>query len=67
LERAGIKNTWWVVNQCLSLIEMNEPVLSERASAEKQWIDKASEIASGNVAAVAWMEMATPERIAHIS
>jgi arsenite-transporting ATPase len=67
LERAGIENTWWAVNQCLSLVHTDDPILSARAEAEKGWINRVAEIARGNVAAIEWRENATPENIAQTS
>jgi arsenite-transporting ATPase len=56
LKRAGINNTWWVVNQCLSLLGTDDPILSARADAEKHWLNRAAEISASHVAALAWRE-----------
>jgi arsenite-transporting ATPase len=60
LKRAGISNTWWVVNQCLSFMKIDDPILSARAAAEKYWLNKVSEMSGGYMAALAWKEDATP-------
>ncbi|GHV51048.1 hypothetical protein FACS1894216_04330 [Synergistales bacterium] len=56
LERAGIHNTWWVVNQCMSLCGTDNPILSARAEAEKVWLSRVSEISGGHIAAIAWRD-----------
>lgn len=54
LERAGIKNKWWVVNSSLLLTPTNSPFLKTKAQSEIQWIDKVNELSSGNTVVVAW-------------
>ncbi len=54
LERAGICNTWWVVNQCLSLVRTDNPILAARAAAEKEWLRRVGEISGGHIAAIGW-------------
>lgn len=54
LKRAGIHSKWWVVNQCLSLVQTDNPLLSARAAAEKTWLRRISETGEGHVAAVGW-------------
>jgi arsenite-transporting ATPase len=63
LKRAGIPNTWWVVNQCLSLIKTVDPILSKRAESEKHWLKVISEISGGHMITIPWMEDASPENI----
>lgn len=64
LLRAGIKNKWWVVNQCLSMTETKNPMLVARAEAEKQWLDKVDEISGGSFVTIPWLQEAS---IANIS
>ncbi|HEX3030828.1 MAG TPA: arsenical pump-driving ATPase [Bacillota bacterium] len=52
LARAGINNKWWVVNQCLSLTDTNNPMLLARAEAEKQWLQRVQEISDNNFVAI---------------
>ncbi|MEN6412806.1 MAG: arsenical pump-driving ATPase [Veillonellales bacterium] len=59
LLRAGIQNKWWVVNQCLSLTNTTNAMLTARAEAEKQWLEKVRRISSGNFAAIPWLEDAS--------
>ncbi len=54
LHRAGINNKWWVVNQSLSLVETDNPILKSRAEAEKEWIKRVDEISNHNVSAIPW-------------
>jgi arsenite-transporting ATPase len=54
LQRAGINNRWWVVNQCLSFVDTTNPILSARAESEKEWIQKVNEISNDHTAAIAW-------------
>jgi arsenite/tail-anchored protein-transporting ATPase len=63
LLRADIKNKWWVVNQCLSMIETKNPMLMARAESEKQWLEKVSEISSGNFVAIPWLENPSIENL----
>ena len=53
LERAGIHNGWWVVNQCLSGSSITNPLLKARAQNETKWIKRVSEISEGRVAVIA--------------
>lgn len=59
LKRAGINNKWWVVNQCLSMTDTNNPMLLARAEAEKQWLEKVKIISSGNFVAIPWLQDAS--------
>lgn len=63
LLRAGINNKWWVVNQCLSEADTDNPMLVARSSAEKQWIDKVREISSDSLVAIPWLEDASISNI----
>lgn len=54
LLRAGIKNKWWLVNQCLSLIKTDNQMLKARAESENKWLKRVDKISAGNFAAVAW-------------
>lgn len=59
LRRAGIKNKWWVVNQCLSLTDTKNPMLIARAEAERQWLEKVREISTDNFVAIPWLQDAS--------
>lgn len=59
LQRAGINNKWWVVNQCLLMADTNNPMLIARAEAEKQWLEKVSIISSGHFIAIPWLQDAS--------
>ncbi|MEN9919575.1 MAG: Arsenical pump-driving ATPase [Bacteroidota bacterium] len=54
LERAGIKNKWWVVNSSMLLTDTQNPFLKAKAQSEIQWIEKVNELSSGNTVVVAW-------------
>jgi len=59
LQRAGINNKWWVVNQCLSMTETSNPMLIARAEAERQWIEKVNQISEGHFVAIPWLQDAS--------
>lgn len=52
LQRARIKNKWWVVNSSLLLTSTNSPFLKAKALSEVQWINKVKEISDGNFAVI---------------
>lgn len=56
LQRAGIKNKWWVVNSSLLLTQTQNDFLKAKAQSEIQWIDKVNELSAGNTAVMAWKE-----------
>lgn len=59
LKRAGITNKWWVVNQCLSMTDTDNPMLLSRAKAERQWLEKVKEISNDNFVAIPWLQDAS--------
>ena len=67
LNRAGINNKWWVVNQCLSLTNTKNSMLIARADAEKQWLEKVKQISSDNFVAIPWFQDASIENIVDFS
>lgn len=67
LQRAGIQNKWWVVNQCLSLTNTTNAMLTARAEAEKQWLEKVRRISSGNFVAIPWLEDASIINISKVT
>jgi arsenite/tail-anchored protein-transporting ATPase len=67
LNRAGINNKWWVVNQCLSLTNTKNSMLIARAEAEKQWLEKVKQISSDNFVAIPWSQDASIEAITNFS
>lgn len=56
LQRAGIKNKWWVVNSSLLLTSTHSPFLKAKAQSEVQWIEKVREISNGNFAVIEWKD-----------
>jgi len=54
LQRAGIRNTWWVVNQSLLMTKTSNPMLHARAESEKVWLDRVVEISKGHCAVIPW-------------
>jgi arsenite/tail-anchored protein-transporting ATPase len=54
LNRTGIENRWWVVNQCLSLCDVTDPVLEARAASEKQWFDRIDQMSDGLTVGIPW-------------
>lgn len=59
LLRAGIRNTWWVVNQCLSAVETTSDILRARAGEEASWINRVASTCSGNIVTVPWKHAPT--------
>lgn len=56
LFRAGIDNTWWIVNSSMSNAETQSPLLRARASTEQRWIKHVHEITSGHMVLVPWQQ-----------
>ena len=54
LQRAGIKNKWWVINSCLSLVDTQNPFLKAKAQSELPWIDRVKKLSDNNTALIAW-------------
>lgn len=54
LERAGISNKWWIVNNSMSITPTSNHLLMAKASSEHQWISKVNEISDGNTVLVPW-------------
>lgn len=54
LLRAGIRNKWWVVNSCLSLVATDNPFLQAKAQGELRWIEKVKQLSQGNTALIGW-------------
>lgn len=54
LQRAGIMNTWWVVNQSLLMTNTSNPMLRARAESEKEWLDRVTDISKGHCAVIPW-------------
>lgn len=67
LNRAGINNKWWVVNQCLSLTNTKNSMLIARADTEKQWLEKVKEISSDNFVGIPWFQDTSIESIVNCS
>jgi arsenite/tail-anchored protein-transporting ATPase len=63
LDRAGIINNWWIVNQCFSLADTSNPVLVSRSISEKAWIDRVSEISKGSFAVIPWIENVSADKL----
>jgi arsenite/tail-anchored protein-transporting ATPase len=54
LQRANIRNTWWVVNQSLLMTKTSNPILRARAESEKEWLDRVIAISNGHCAVIPW-------------
>ena len=54
LSRAGIENTWWIVNNSMSNTNTTSPLLKARANGEQKWIEKVDELTDGNKVVVSW-------------
>lgn len=66
LSRAGIKNKWWVVNQCLSMTDTTNAMLIARAEAEIQWLQKVKKLSNNNFVAIPWLQDASIQSISQI-
>lgn len=54
LRRASINPKWWAINQSLYAANTNDPILSRKASAEKEWIQKVKEDLAEKTALIPW-------------
>ncbi|MFZ5974871.1 MAG: arsenical pump-driving ATPase [Bacillota bacterium] len=63
LQRAGINNKWWVINQSLSMANTEDGVLCARSQAEAQWIEKVQEISNNHYAAIPWLHDSSIQNI----
>lgn len=54
LNRTGIESRWWVVNQCLSLGDVTDPMLRARAASEQQWIDRIDALSKSLTVGIPW-------------
>lgn len=63
LKRAGINNKWWVVNQCLSLVETTSSILMARSDSEKKWLNEVNKISDSNFVCLPWLRKVTVENI----
>jgi hypothetical protein len=43
-----------VVNQCLSLGDVTDPMLRARAASEQQWIDRIDALSKGLIVGIPW-------------
>jgi len=65
LKRAEISPYAWVINQCLSPLDVSDPVLRVRQSAERQYIDEVHEKHSLQTCFIPWIniEPISPETL----
>jgi arsenite/tail-anchored protein-transporting ATPase len=56
LQRAGIVPHWWVINQSLYATHTTDPILRQRAMAEKNWIQKVQNELSNHVVVIPWLD-----------
>ncbi len=56
LSRAGIENTWWIVNSSMSNADTKSPLLRARASTEQRWIKHVHSITAGHMVLVPWQQ-----------
>ncbi|MGH1516398.1 arsenical pump-driving ATPase [Chryseobacterium sp. JK1] len=59
LSRAGIDNTWWIVNNSMSNTNTKSPLLQARAHGEQKWMEKVDELTDGKKVVVSW----TPQEL----
>lgn len=55
LKRAGIPTKWWAINQSFAVAGTTDPVLSGRAHAELEWIQKVRDKAEGHAIIIPWV------------
>ncbi len=63
LSRAGINSKWWVVNQCLSMVDTKNDMLIARSEAENRWLNRVKEISKDNYVAIPWLQDASIQSI----
>ena len=56
LERAGIHQQWWVVNQCLILNGSTDNFLRAKANSETKWIEEVRRITDGHLVLRPWIK-----------
>ena len=56
LERAGIHQRWWVVNQCLILNHSTDSFLHAKANSEIKWIEEVKRITDGHLVLRPWIK-----------
>lgn len=56
LERAGIRPSWWVVNQSLMKTCTNDPLLKKRSVNERIWIERVDRNAGHRLTVIPWQE-----------
>ena len=56
LERAGIHQQWWVVNQCLILNGSTDSFLRTKANSETKWIEEVRRITDGHLVLRPWIK-----------
>lgn len=54
LVRAGIHNTWWVMNASLLMTNTKSPLLKTKAQNEIPWLNKVEEISLGHMVVLPW-------------
>lgn len=57
LRRAEISPYAWVINQCLTPLDIGDPVLRTRQAAERQYIDEVHQIHSLQTCFIPWMDI----------
>lgn len=56
LERAGIHQQWWLVNQCLILNHSTDSFLRAKANSETKWIEEVRRITNGHLVLRPWIK-----------
>lgn len=56
LERAGIHQQWWVINQCLILNHSTDSFLRAKANSEVKWIEEVRRIADSHLVLRPWIK-----------
>lgn len=56
LQRAGIHQRWWVVNQCLILNGSTDSFLRTKANSETKWIEEVRRITDGHLVLRPWIK-----------
>lgn len=54
LNRAGIFNKWWIINQSLQNIDTGNKVLISKSKSERKWINKVNDHSKNMMALVSW-------------
>ncbi|WP_409973870.1 ArsA-related P-loop ATPase, partial [Bacillus sp. Bva_UNVM-123] len=54
LKRADITIHWWVMNQSFYITDTEDPILTQKAQAEINWIQRVDDLSHGQMVIIPW-------------